>query len=258
MSSSSLNTSNHQFHLRRHSRSSLQKRRVTIILIFCLFVAVLLWTPQSLSLTYETLIESYSQMSHEHRITLLIFNNFANLFVCINASIDFILYCFLSEKFARTCKQIVCRQCVNSSQINGQHPRLVSIDRTSFVIANPANNFHQQQLAANTTNKYYIHLYDFYQNSSGHKNNQNKKWKKKFIRSRANDTKSDKHIFYHQSLNKNHLTINSCKKSSTNVLTNPVLDYIDENDGNNEVDGSINTLITNSTKQSRSGTVTNV
>ncbi len=48
--------------------------------------------------------------------------------------------------------------------------------------------------------------------------------------------------------------INSCKKP-TNILLNPVLDYIDEN---NEIDGSINTLITDVTKQSRSGTVTNV
>ena len=88
------------FHLRRHSHSISQKRRVTIILIVCLFVALLLWTPQSLSLTYETLIQSYSEMSPEHRTILLIFNNFANLFLCINASIDFILYCFLSEKFA--------------------------------------------------------------------------------------------------------------------------------------------------------------
>jgi hypothetical protein len=253
LSSSSLNTSN-PFHLRRHSRSILQKRRVTIILIFCLFVALLLWTPQSLSLTYETLIESYSQMSREHQIILLIFNNFANLFVCLNASIDFILYCFLSEKFARTCKQIICRQCRKSSQITGQHPRLLSIDRTSVIIANPTNNIHQQQLAANTTNKYYIHLYDFYQNSSGYKNGENKNWKKKFIRSRTNDTKSDKHIVYQKSLNKNKSMINSCKKP-TNILLNPVLDYIDEN---NEIDGSINTLITDATKQSRSGTVTNV
>jgi hypothetical protein len=151
----SSNTPN-PFHLRRHSRSISQKRRVTIILIFCLFVALLLWTPQSLSLTYETLIENYSEMSEKHRITLLIFNNFANLFLCLNASIDFILYCFLSEKFARTFKQIICRQCSQSNTKNAQHPRLLSIDRTSVIVANTPNNYHQQQLAANTTNKYYV------------------------------------------------------------------------------------------------------
>ena len=111
---------------RHHSRAYAQKRKVTIILICCLFVAVLLWTPQSLSLTYETLIENYSDMSLERRITLLIFNNFANLFLCINASIDFILYCFLSEKFARTCIEIMCRRHSNYA---------ISSDRRSHVIS---------------------------------------------------------------------------------------------------------------------------
>jgi hypothetical protein len=245
--SSSSNSSN-TIHLRRHSRSIIQKRRVTIILIFCLFVALLLWTPQSLSLTYETLIESFSEMSYQHRIILLIFNNFANLFLCINASIDFILYCFLSEKFARTCKQIFCRQCSNHKIINGQHPRL-SIDRTSIVLANPSNNIHQQQLAANTTNKYYIQLYDFYRSSSGYKTNPNKKWKEKFVRSITINTKSDKHIFYQKNLVKNKQI-----QQSLNIISNPILEYIDENDVNNE----INTTVSNETKQSRSGTLTNV
>ena len=232
----------------------MQKRRVTIILIVCLFVAVLLWTPQSLSLTYETLIQNYSEMSDQHRITLLIFNNFANLFVCINASIDFILYCFLSEKFARTCKQIICRQCTNPHQINGQRPRLASIDRTSFVPPNPTHNFHQQQLAANTTNKYYIQLYDLYQNSSGYKERSNKNWKKKFARSMTTDARSDKHIFYQQSLARNKSNPDPDRKA-TNVLSNPVLDFIDEN---KEYNGSVNTSVTNSSKPSRSGTLTNV
>ena len=252
-SSTSLNTTN-PFHLRRHSRTGIQKRRVTIILIVCLFVALLLWTPQSLSLTYETLIQSYSEMSHGHRITLLIFNNFANLFLCINASTDFILYCFLSEKFARTCKQIICRQCTNPIQITGQRPRLVSIDRTSFILQNPTNNFHQQQLAANTTNKYYIQLYDFYHNSSGYKKNSNKKWKKKFARSMTTDTRNDKHIFYQNNLGKKKSNLD-VRRKSTNILSNPVLNFIDEN---NEFDGSMNTSATNSCKPSRSGTITNV
>jgi len=255
-SSSSLNNSN-PFNLRCHSRSMLQKRRVTIILIFCLFVALLLWTPQSLSLTYETLIESYSKMSHKHRIILLIFNNFANLFVCINASIDFILYCFLSEKFARTCKQIIFRQCSNHKNINGQHPRLLSIDRTSTILANPSNNIHQQKLAANTTNKYYIQLYDFYRNSSGYKINSDKKWKKKFVRSITTNTKIDKHIFYQKTLIKNKQKQQLSNKP-IHIISNPILEHIDEDDINNETNESMNTLMTNLTKQSRSGTVTYV
>lgn len=236
------------FYLRRHSRSILQKRRLTIILIFCLFVALLLWTPQSLSLTYETLIENYSDMSNEHRIILLIFNNFANLFLCLNASIDFLLYCFLSEKFARTCKEILFRQCSHSSYVLHHQPRLLSIDRTSLVVANPSNTLHQQQLAAKTTNKYYVQLYDLYQNSSGYKSpRRNKKWKKKFVRLRGQTSKTDIRVFYQKNFSKM-----KCQSNPSNILSNPVLDYIDDTNGTLDT-----SLITNSAKQSRSGTMTN-
>ena len=190
------------FHLRRHTRSALQKRKVTIILIFCLFVALILWTPQSLSLTYETFIENFSQMSADHRIRLLIFNNFANLFVCLNASIDFILYCFLSEKFARTCREIFCRRCGAPSTKQTQRTRMISFERTSFVLGHTPSNLYQQQLAANTTNKYYIQLYDLYRSSSGLKLRDEKKWKKKIVRSIPMNMKMDQQISYHRSLSK--------------------------------------------------------
>ncbi|CAF3915961.1 unnamed protein product, partial [Rotaria sp. Silwood2] len=217
----------HTFHLRRHCRSVIQKRRVTIILIFCLFVALLLWTPQSLSLTYETLIESSTEMSHEHRIILLIFNNFSNLFLCINASTDFILYCFLSEKFARTCKQIIFRQCSNHNFINGQRARLVSLDRTAFIILNTSKNFYQQQLATNTTDKYYLQLYDFYQNSLNFESNQNEKWTKKCVHPITINIKSDNHIFYQKTLlkNKQRLQYTKSCKTQMNIISNPALDH---------------------------------
>jgi len=192
--------------LRRHSRSDVRKRKVTIVLIFCLFVALLLWTPQSLSLTYETMIESYVNMSPERRIILLIFNNFANLFLCINASIDFILYCFLSEKFARTCRQILWRQCLAHKTNASQRSRMFSLDRPSFLYpvtttaAAAARHIHQQQLiAANTTNNYYSQLYPIFENK-------NKKWKKKFVQTLSPATSMsarDHRIFYQTSLHEN-------------------------------------------------------
>lgn len=193
--------------LRRHSRSDIRKRKVTIVLIFCLFVALLLWTPQSLSLTYETMIESYADMSPERRIILLIFNNFANLFLCINASIDFILYCFLSEKFARTCRQILWRQCSAHKTNASQRSRMFSLDRTSFLYpvsttasAAAAMHIHQQQLiAANTTNNYYAQLYPTFESKD-------KKWKKKFVQtlSPATSMSARNHrIFYQTSLHEN-------------------------------------------------------
>ena len=185
-------------------------------------------------------------MSHEHRVILLIFNNFANLFVCLNASIDFLLYCFLSEKFARTCKEILCRQCTHSSYILHQQPRLLSIDRTSLVVANPSNTLHQQQLAAKTTNKYYVQLYDLYQNSSGYKYPQQnkKKWKKKFLRLRSSTSNTDIRVFYQKNFTK--MKYNS---HQSKIVSNPVLDYIDD---------TMDTSLPNSAKQSRSGTIINV
>lgn len=245
-------TSPNSFQLRRHSRPINQKRRVTIVLIVCLFVALFLWTPQSISLTYETFVQCYIEMTHEHRIILLIFNNFANLFLCLNASIDFLLYCFLSEKFARTCKQILFRQCTNSMIIKNPNLNAISTERASFILANSPNTIHQQQLAANTTNKYYFQLSNFYQNSTDLKSNKN--WKKKFTRSITMNTKSEKKIFYQQNLVKDKQQFNRMTKP-VNILSNPVLDLIDEN---KEIEDSSNTLCTNSAKQSRSGTLTNI
>lgn len=240
------------FQLRRHSRPINQKRRVTIVLIVCLFVALFLWTPQSLSLTYETFVEWYAEMTYDHRILLLIFNNFANLFLCLNASIDFLLYCFLSEKFARTCKQIFFRQFTTNMIIKSPNLNHISNDRASFILANSPSTIHQQQLAANTTNKYYFQLSGFYQNPLDTKNNRH--WKRKFRQSMTMNSKSEKKIFYQQNLAKDkpiHRTTHSI-----NVLSNPILTFIDEN---KEIeDSNTNTLATNSAKQSRSGTLSNL
>jgi hypothetical protein len=248
------------FHLRRHTRSYIQKRKVTIVLIFCLCVALLLWTPQSLSLTYETLIESYSEMSPERRTILLIFNNFANLFLCINASIDFILYCFLSDKFARTCKQIVWRQCSNHKINSSLRSRRASFDRTSFILPTTSNNTHQQQqqLAANQTNNYYSQLYHSLQQSSI--NQKNTRWKPKFSQTTTTtpsiNAKSDTRVFYQTSLVENRekfLTINKKQNSrehhkSLEIFPNPADDYT-----TNELNGSSNTSLS-SNRQVHSNT----
>ncbi|CAF2462705.1 unnamed protein product [Rotaria sp. Silwood2] len=205
----------YSFSLRRHSRSYIQKRKVTIVLICCLFVALLLWTPQSLSLTYETLIESYTEMSSERRIILLIFNNFANLFLCINASIDFILYCFLSEKFARTCRQIICRSCSNHEVSSYQRSRIMSLDRTSFILTNLSNNIYQQQqqqqqqLTNNRTNNYDTQLYHFYHHSLT--NQKNKNSKKNLVQTLTPNNKINNQVFYHTSL------INTKKKRFSTI-----------------------------------------
>jgi hypothetical protein len=194
-------------------------------------------------------------MSTEHQTILLIFNNFANLFLCINASIDFILYCFLSEKFARTCRQIIWRQCSNHKTNILQRSRMLSIDRTSFILTNTSNNIHQQQLAGNTKNNYYTQSYRFYRHSS--LNEKDRKWKKKFVPTLTTTTsannKIDNRIFYQTALIENKqkfLTITKKRNQQFNksmeILSNTEDDYT-----NNELNLSLNNSIS-SNKKSRS------
>ena len=261
-------------HLRRHNHSYLQKRKVTIVLIFCLCVALLLWTPQSLSLTYETMIESYSEMSSERRILLLIFNNFANLFLCINASIDFILYCFLSENFARTCKQIVCRQCSNYNTKFSQRSRFISFDRTSFVIHAPSNNVYQhqqqqQQSAANNTNNYYAQLYNNRRSSSIIKLDcpENKRWKKRIVQTttttRTTSTHSRRRHRMYQTPLLEHAG-NAPKRTSNEYRPCPlefrkssdITSNVDDECAQSELNESVHTLVS-SNRQWRSETISN-
>ena len=223
-------------------------------------MALLLWTPQSLSLTYETLIESYSEMSPEHRTILLIFNNFANLFLCINASIDFILYCFLSEKFARTCRQIIWHQCTNYKMNANQRSRMVSLDRGSFICPNTSNNIHQQQqqLAATTTNNYYSQLYNLYRQTSTEKTN-NKKWRKKIAQTLSPTTgnnKMDNRVFYQTSLGEQKqkfLDVSKKREQETSISCHKLMDMdilsnTEDDYTNNELNVSLNTSIS-STRQ---------
>lgn len=184
-------------------------------------------------------------MSQERRVILLIFNNFANLFLCINASTDFILYCFLSEKFARTCKQLIFRQCVNEKNTSRSRSRFLSFDHPSFIVSSSSYNFQQQKLAARTTNKYYLQLYEFYHYSSHFKTNRSKKWGKKYSHSIVTSEKVDSPIFYQRPSLERNQTQQQTKSLgiSVNTRSSSSSDYIHENGINNEANVSINTLI---------------
>ncbi len=177
-------------------------------------------------------------MSPERRTILLIFNNFANLFLCINASIDFILYCFLSDKFARTCRQIIWRQCSNHKIHSNLHSRMKALDRGSFIVSNTSNNSRQQQqqLAATTTNNYYTQLYNLYRHSSI--NRKDTAWKKKFVQTLTTPTnrKSDNRVYYRTSLMENQQKLLTVKRKlnqqceirfeqSIDILSNTEDDY---------------------------------
>ncbi|CAF0751765.1 unnamed protein product [Didymodactylos carnosus] len=84
--------------LRRHHRTTQnEQRKTTIMLIAVVIVFTVCQIPQAISLT----IASYNE---ELAIStkLLIYNNFANSLVALNASINFVLYCCFSDRFRST------------------------------------------------------------------------------------------------------------------------------------------------------------
>jgi hypothetical protein len=103
--------------LRRHNRGSQGEQRKTTIMLskFCYFerkffekkensilvAVVIVFTvcqiPQAISLTVQSFFSVLSQTPK-----VLIYNNFANCLVALNASMNFLLYCCFSERFRST------------------------------------------------------------------------------------------------------------------------------------------------------------
>jgi hypothetical protein len=101
--------------LRRHNRGNQGEQRKTTIMLskfsrflffqkekFNFLVAVVIvftvcQIPQAISLTVQSFFPVLSQTPK-----VLIYNNFANCLVALNASINFLLYCCFSERFRST------------------------------------------------------------------------------------------------------------------------------------------------------------
>ncbi|CAF3330907.1 unnamed protein product [Rotaria sp. Silwood2] len=81
--------------LRRHNQGSQgEQRKTTIMLIAVVIVFTVCQIPQAISLTVQSFFPVLAQTSK-----VLIYNNFANCFVAINASTNFLLYCCFSDRF---------------------------------------------------------------------------------------------------------------------------------------------------------------
>ncbi|CAF0952405.1 unnamed protein product [Rotaria sordida] len=81
--------------LRRHNRGNhSEQRKTTIMLIAVVIVFTVCQIPQAISLTVQSIFPVSAQTSE-----VLIYNNFANCFVAINASSNFLLYCCFSDRF---------------------------------------------------------------------------------------------------------------------------------------------------------------
>ncbi|UJR09874.1 hypothetical protein I4U23_014096 [Adineta vaga] len=84
--------------LRRHNRGSQgEQRKTTIMLIAVVLVFTVCQIPQAISLTVLSIFPKLARTSQ-----VLIYNNFANCLVAVNASINFVLYCCFSERFRST------------------------------------------------------------------------------------------------------------------------------------------------------------
>ncbi|CAF1617529.1 unnamed protein product [Rotaria magnacalcarata] len=84
--------------LRRHTQGNQgEQRKTTIMLIAVVIVFTVCQIPQAISLTVQSFFHVLSQTPK-----VLIYNNFANCLVALNASINFVLYCCFSERFRST------------------------------------------------------------------------------------------------------------------------------------------------------------
>ncbi|CAF0821967.1 unnamed protein product [Adineta steineri] len=84
--------------LRRHNRGNQgEQRKTTIMLIAVVIVFTFCQIPQAISLTIQSFFHTLAETSN-----VLIFNNFANCLVAINASMNFLLYCCFSDRFRST------------------------------------------------------------------------------------------------------------------------------------------------------------
>ncbi|CAF3886220.1 unnamed protein product [Rotaria sp. Silwood1] len=126
------------FQLRRHSRGNhSEQRKTTIMLIAVVIVFTICQIPQAVSLTVQSFFPILAQTSK-----VLIYNNFANCFVAINASTNFLLYCCFSDRFRLTFRSnfaFLSNNCAYSIQpgskmkrINKQHTNCNSFDTVSL------------------------------------------------------------------------------------------------------------------------------
>lgn len=79
------------------SSSRLCQKKKTLFLVAVVIVFTVCQIPQAISLTVQSFFPVLSQTPK-----VLIYNNFANCLVAINASMNFLLYCCFSERFRST------------------------------------------------------------------------------------------------------------------------------------------------------------
>ena len=90
------------------SQSQQQENKITIMLISVVIIYMLCQVPQASMHIYLTCINPPADGSNEQGLHIILGNIF-NLLVAINAAINFVLYCALSDKYRKTFLVTFCR-----------------------------------------------------------------------------------------------------------------------------------------------------
>ncbi|UJR36222.1 hypothetical protein I4U23_028954 [Adineta vaga] len=139
--------------LRRHNRGNQsEQRKTTIMLIAVVIVFTVCQIPQAISLTLQSFLPVLAQTSQ-----VLIYNNFANCLVAINASINFLLYCSFSGRFRSTCRSSFtlvykyCAICIEPNWISTKvsNKYSISFDNMSATYPYTPSNYSLQAQPVN-------------------------------------------------------------------------------------------------------------
>ncbi|CAF0923468.1 unnamed protein product [Rotaria sp. Silwood1] len=158
--------------LRRHNQNSQgEQRKITIMLIAVVIVFTVCQIPQAISLTVQSFFPKLSQASK-----VLIYNNFANCLVAVNASINFLLYCCFSDRFRSTFSSnfsFISKYCApyivpNYKLKTGNNKHSLSIDNMSFNCLDNHSNYslHPQSTNPRMSNISYESNQKYFKKSS--------------------------------------------------------------------------------------------
>jgi hypothetical protein len=117
-----------------NTNNSRDQNKATILLIATVLVFLICQTPSALLLIYDAIFPLENETNKVVIDVILGLNNIANGLTAINASINFILYCCLSDKFRKTFKRffLSTNKDKNSNALNSNYlrPSKTSFDNT--------------------------------------------------------------------------------------------------------------------------------
>ena len=124
---------------------------ITFVLVGVVIVFTVCQIPQATSLTLQSFFPVVAQTSK-----ILIYNNFANCLVAINASMNFLLYCCFSGRFRSTCRSsftVIYNHCANFIDPNWKLTKDNTKYSISFDNVSSTYSLHGQQLSAGLSNQ---------------------------------------------------------------------------------------------------------